>query len=246
MVRFVLCGILILSMLSCSESKLLMKGLSYFPQSLGYELVSPVDSSAKTDSVILTFNGFQMDSTTTVQRTKGLILPFVFINITEFKYHIKLGANQLNEDFNDFFFNALIDESERSGQFALCYDSTRRQEVYHLEVTLDTCETDTHFLENSLTIYYVYDFYTTYFESSFPSRSKVACTLQLRKGDQLLKDTTVSVFNMMSFGNGDNLNRNERLERTAECMVSTLCRSTRDCIAQMVQSVNATLVAQKR
>jgi hypothetical protein len=241
-----LLGIMVLSLVSCSESKMLMKGLSYFPQSLGYELNSPIYSSAKTDSVIVTFTGFPLDSATTVHRQKGLILPFIFVNFTEYKYRIKLGQSQLNEDFNDFFFNALLDESQRSGKYALCYDSTRRKEVYNLEVTLDTCLTDTHFLENTFLIYYVYGYFSTYSESSYPARSHVACTLRLRKGDQLLKDTTVSVSSMLEFNNGDNLNRNERMKRTAECLVSTLCESTRNCIAELVQTVNSTLVAQKR
>lgn len=219
--------------------------MSQFPQSLGYELISPIDSSAKTDSITLSFTGFALDSATTVHRKSGLVLPFIVLNITEFKYRIKLGASQLNEDYNDFFFRALIDESERSGKFALCYDSTRQKDVYNLEVSLDTCITDTHLLESSLTIFYFYNYFFTYTESSFPARSKVACTLRLRKGDQILKDTTVSISSMLAFSEGE-LSRNARLQRTAECMVATLCQSTRDCISEVVREVNATLSAQKR
>ncbi len=245
-IQFTLLGMIILSTMSCSESKMLMKGLSYYPQPLGYEMISPIDSSAKTDSVILTFTGFQLDSITTVKREKALILPLIVVNITEYKYRFQLGANQLQEDYNDFFFNALIDESERSGRYALCYDSTRTKDVYLLEVQLDTCLTDTHFLENSFTLYYFYGYMYNYSESSYPARSTVSCTLRLRKGDQILKDTTVNAFSMLAFEGGNNLNRNERLERTAGCMVATLCQSTRDCISRMVEEVNGMLVAQKR
>lgn len=241
----VLFVVLVLGTLSCSESKLLMKGISKFPQSLGYELISPVDTSAKTDSVTLSFTGFNLDSATTVHRKSGLILPFIVLNIAEYKYRIKLGSTQLKEDYNDFFFRALIDESERSGTYALCYDSTRKKDVYNLEVLLDTCMTDTHFLESSLSVFYFYGYFSTYSESSYPARSKVACTLRLRKGDQLLKDTTVSISSMLAFNEGE-LDRNTRLQRTAECMVATLCQSTRDCISGMVREVNATLAAQKR
>jgi len=244
--RMFLLSMFALVAVSCSESKALMKGLSFFPQPLGYDLISPIDSSAKSDSVIVSFTGFPLDSATSFRRVKSLILPFIFIDITEFKYRIKLGASQLNENFNDFFFNALIDESQRSGKYALCYDSTRRKDVYNLEVKLDTCLTDTHFLENSFTLYYFYNFFTTYSESSYPARSKVSCTLKLRKGDQLLKDTTVTVSSMLAFSDGDNLNRNERMKRTAECLVASLCQSTRDCISEMVETVNGTLVTQKR
>jgi len=245
-IRFALFALILLTTMSCSESKMLMKGLSYFPQPLGYELISPIDSSAKTDSVILTFSGFNMDSITTVSRQKALILPFLIVNLTEFKYRIQLGANQLQEDFNDFFFNALIDESQRSGRFALCYDSTRSKEVYQLEVIMDTCLTETIFLENSLSLYYLYGYMYTYTESSFPANSKISCTLRLRKGDEVLKDTTVTASSTLAFEEGDNLNRNERMERTSGCLVATLCQSTRDCISKMVQEVNGTLAAQKR
>ena len=245
-IRLLLFVTLLLATVSCSESKMLLKGISNFPQSLGYELISPIDSSPKTDSVIINFTGFQLDSATSVQRKKALILPFLVLNITEFKYRIKLGASQLNEDYNNFFFNALLDESQRSGKYAFCSDSTRSKAVYNLDVILDTCLTDTHFLENSLTIFYFYGYFTTYSESSYPARSKVACTLRLRKGDQVLKDTTVSVFNMLAFNNGDNLNRNERMKRTAECLTSALCQSTRDCIMEMVREVNGILETQKR
>lgn len=245
-IQFTLLGMIILSTLSCSESKILMKGLSYYPQPLGYEMISPIDSSAKTDSVILTFTGFQLDSITTVKREKALILPFIVVNITEYKYRIQLGNNQLQEDYNDFFFNALIDESERSGKYALCYDSARTKDVYLLEVKLDTCLTDTHFLENSFTLYYFYGYMFNYSESSYPARSTVSCTLRLRKGDQILKDTTIRAFSMLAFEGGDNIDRNVRMQRTAESMVATLCQSTRDCISKMVEEVNSTLVAQKR
>lgn len=245
-IQYTLLGMIILSTMSCSESKILMKGLSYYPQPLGYEMISPIDSSAKTDSVIVTFTGFQLDSITTVKREKALILPFIVVNITEYKYRFQLGANQLQEDYNDFFFNAIIDESERSGRYALCYDSARTKEVYLLEVKLDTCLTSTHFLENSLTLYYFYGYMFNYSESSFPARSTVSCTLRLRKGDQILKDTTISASSMLAFEGGENINRNERLERTAGCMVASLCQSTRDCISKMVEEVNSTLAAQKR
>ncbi len=240
-----LLGLILMSTMSCSESKRLMKGLSYFPQPLGYTLISPIDSSAKTDSVILTFKGFQLDSVTTVSRQKAFILPLLIVTVTEHKYRIQLGANQLQEDYNDFFFDALIDESQRSGRFALCYDSARSKEVYQLEVLMDTCLTDTHFLENSLTLYYFYGYMYSYSESSFPAKSKVSCTLRLRKGDRILKDTTITASSMLAFEEGDNLNRNERLERTAGCMVATLCQSTRDCISKMVEQVNGTLADQK-
>ncbi|HET9572026.1 MAG TPA: hypothetical protein VFP20_11535 [Bacteroidales bacterium] len=231
---------------ACSESKLLMKGLSNYPQPLGYEFTSPIDSSTKADSVILTFNGFQFDSITTVHRKKGLIIPLIFINIAEYKYRIKLGASQFNDNYNEFFFNALIDESQRSGRYTLCYDSTRLKDVYHLEVTLDTCLTDTYLLENTLIIYYIYGYFSTYSEKMYPANSKLACKVRLRKGDQLIRDTTISVNNTLDFPIGTNLKRNEQLERTAGFLVESLCQSTRDCISEMVRDVNETLTAQKR
>jgi len=244
--KVALSGLLLLSLIACSESKLLMKGLSHYPQPLGYAFDSPIDSSAKTDSVIVYFNGFQLDSLTTVQRKKGLVLPFIFINITDFKYRMKLGANQLRGDFNDFFFNALLDESERSGSYALCYDSVHSKNVYEMEVSLDTCLTDTYLSESSVTVFYVYGYFSTYSESSFPTNSKVACSLRLRKGDQILKDTTISVSTELGFMGGNNLSRNERMMHTAEGMVTNLCESTRECISKMVREVNTSLVAQKR
>lgn len=244
--RLCFLAVLLLTSLSCSESKMLMTGMSHFPQPLGYELISPIDSSVPTDSVIVTFTGFQLDSLTTVHRKKGVILPFLFINYFDFDYRIKLGASQLQQDYNEFFFHALTDESQRSGRFALCDDSTRNREVYNLEVTLDTCLTDTHLTESTLVIYFGWGYFTTYSESSYPAKSIVGCTLKLRKGEQLLRDTTFSVTSMLEFKGSDNLNRNERLERTAGCMVATLCESTRDCISKMVQDVNLTIAAQKR
>lgn len=243
--RFFLLLPLLIAMVSCSETKSLTKGLIAHPQSLGYSFNTPIDSSAKMDSVIVTFTGLQLDSLTTVRREKALVLPFFFINITEFKYRFTLGANLLNEDYNEFFFNALLDESARSGAFALCYDSTRSKDAYRLDVTLDTCVTDTHLRQNSFTLFYVYGYFTTYSESSFPARSRVACRLRLSKGEQLLKDTTVNVSSMLVFNDGAELSRKERLYRTAECMATTLCESTRDCISKMVREVNGTL-AQKR
>lgn len=246
LVRIALSVLLLLSLIACSESKMLMKGLSRHPQSLGYTFISPIDSSAKTDSVVVYYKGFPLDSLTSVQRKKGLILPFIFINFTDFKYRMQLGANQLREDYNDFFFNALLDESDRSGNYALCYDSAHSQNVYELEVSLDTCLTDTYFSERSFTVYYVYGYFSTYSETSYPANSKVTCNLRLRKGDQMLRDTTISVSTQLPSIGGNNLSRDRLLNLTAENMVTNLCESTRECISKMVQEVNATLVAQKR
>lgn len=245
-IRIGLFGLLLIGSVSCSETKLLTKAISKYPQSLGYELISPIDSSAKTDTVILSYNGFTLDSATTVKRVKSLVLPFLFINYVDIKYRIKLGATQLSENYNDFFFNALMDESDRSGRYALCYDSTRRAAVYSMEVTLDTCLTETHLEETYWTVFYVYGYFSTYSESSYPARSRLSCTLKLRKGDQVLKDTTVSTSKMLVFSDGNNLSMNERMRRTADCMVQTLCQNTRNCIAQMVQEVNGVLTNQKR
>ena len=246
LVRLSLLVVLLLTGISCSESKMLMKGIASYPQPLGYELISPIDSSAQTDSVIVTFTGFQLDSLTSVQRRKNLILPFIFVNYVEADYRIKLGANLMQQDFNEFFFNAITDESQRSGHFALCSDSARKKDVYNLEVTLDTCLTDTHFMDNSLMIYYVYGYFLTSSENSYPANSKVACSIKLRKGDQLIRDTTFSVSSSMEFIGGDILNLNDRLERTAGCLVEALCQSTRDCVSKMILDVNTSIAAQKR
>ena len=244
--RFILLGMIFLNLLACSESKMLMKGLSSFPQPLGYDLISPIDTSVKSDSVIVTFSGFQLDSITSVHRKKGLLIPLIFVNYTDYDYGIKLGASQLKDDYNDFFFNALIDESMRSGRFALCSDSTRSKDVYNLEVRLDTCMTDTHLSESTLVIYYVYGYSLTYSENSYPANSKVTCSIKLRKGEQLIRDTTFSVSSTLEFIGGDNLDRNGRLERTASCLVAALCQSTRDCVSKMIQDVNGTIASQKR
>jgi hypothetical protein len=245
LLRLTALGLIFLTGLSCSESKYLQKGLSRFPQPLGYELNSPTALNPKTDSLIVTYRGFPMDSLTTVHREKSLILPFLFFNYLNFKYHVKLGANLMEQDFNDFFFEALLDESQRSGQFALCYDSTRRKDAYCMEVSLDTCDVSSFYEEEQWVIYYIYGYVFSYNEAAWPSTANIACKIKLSKGEQLLKDTTISVSKKLVFPGGGNQNRSEMLNLLAGNMVESLCQSTQRCLANVVQEVNATLKSQK-
>jgi hypothetical protein len=106
---------------------------------------------------------------------------------------------------------------------------------------MDSCLTETHLMESSFILFYVYGYVSTYSESSYPARSTVSCQLKLSKGKQVLKDTTISVSSMRALVGGNEISHEERIRRTAACMVETLCQSTRDCISSMVDEVNAVL-----
>jgi len=244
--RFALLGLIFMMVVSCTGSKILMQDLARYPQPLGYGLISPVAMTPKTDSVIVTFTGFPLDSLTTVSQEKCLVLPFIFLNYVDAKYRIKLGSNLMTQDYNDFFFNAMLDESGRSGEFALCYDSIRGKDKYILEVSLDNCQTETYYFESIFLMVYIYGYFSTFSESSFPAQSTITCSTRLRKGDQIVRDSTFTVSTELDFPSSNNMSHRVRFERTAGNMVEALCQSTRSCITKIVREVNSTLAAQKR
>jgi hypothetical protein len=244
--RLLTAVLILTSFFSCSEAKFLQKGLAKHPQPLGYTFVSEVDTMPKMDSVIVSFRGFPLDSLTSVKRTKGLVLPFIFVNYLDFKYQVKLGNNLLDQDFNDFFFDSLLDESERSGQYALCYDSTRQNDVYSLEVFLDTCVTTSLYQETELVIYYVYGYSISWGEGSWPALSRMTCNVRLLKGDKVLLEKPFSVSYNLPCPETGRESRSVKLDIMAGNMVESLCQSTQECISSVVKEVNLQLKAQKR
>jgi len=48
--------VLSLTALSCSDTKLLQKGLSQYSEHLGYEFTSPISKGPKADSLVVIFN----------------------------------------------------------------------------------------------------------------------------------------------------------------------------------------------
>jgi len=230
--------LLALTTLACSETKLLQKGLSPFIEPLGYDFTSPIVKGPKTDSLVILFNGLPLDSLTTVKRHKTTILPFVFFNYFDNQYQISLGRNSLKDDFNDFFFNSLMDESDRSGQFALSYDSVSTDSTYRLEVRIDTCETTCVFQKQQIIIYYVYGYGITYTERVKPSHCKISGTAVLRKGNRLLFDKTFTSNKELAFPGGENMYRSEMYPILSWNLAESLCQCTKDCISTLVRETN--------
>jgi len=238
-------ALLALLVTSCSETRLLQKGLAPFREPLGYEFTSPIEKALKRDTVAVLFHGFPLESATTVKRVRALFLPFIVFYYSDFRYRVKLGASSMSQDYNDFFFNALLDESDRSGTYALRFDSIRPDSAYTLEVTLDSCETTGVYKKNSCSVYVFDEFSTTSGESLYPTKCRLSCMAVLRKGERILSVKKIAAGKELGFP-ADTFNSSEEMYlMLTRQLVETLCQCTRDCVASIVAETSRQLENQQ-
>ena len=230
--------LLILGLFACSEAKSLQKIVTNYPQPLGYAFFSTQNTKPRTDSVVIHFTGLDLNRSTNVKRTKTFSLPLLLVNYFESNYRFNIGQNLLQNDYNEFFFNALLDESERSGYYALCYDSSRIKDVYVLEVKLQSMEAASNYIKQELYLYYFIDSYSLNIQELKPSKSQLTCQIRLSKGDQILFDkpmTTSLSFPVNLTGNED---INQMMQLLSGTMVESINQITRSCIESVVADVN--------
>lgn len=238
LIRIPLCVLLIVSLFACSEAKSLQKIVTSYPQPLGYAFYSKPNTKLRTDSVVVHFMGLDLNRSTSVKRTRNFGIPLLLVNYFESNYRFNFGHNLLVNDYNEFFFNALLDESERSGNYALCFDSTRIKDVYVLDVTLKSLEASSNYLKQELYLYFFVDGYSLNIQELKPSKSQLTCQVRLSKGDQILFDKPITT--SISFPN--NLTGNEHIYQMMQLlsgnMVESINQITRSCIESVVTDVS--------
>ena len=238
--RFFAFCLFVFSTISCSSTKLLQKSLNYYKTPLGYQLDSRVSLYPKTDSLAIIYNGINLDMAT-VSKKGVKVFPFLFVNYFESKFLVKLGWNYLEQNYNDFFFDSMLDESKRSGSYALRYDKTPNDSAYTLEITMDTCVTTAKYRQSTVFLYFIWAYSTSYSEEGFPAKTSLGCTASLRKGEKIFYKKYYTFNKELPFiNNGENGTDGLRANLTVN-MVDALSLCTKQIIESIVNDVNSSI-----
>jgi len=237
---FSLC-LLALLFFSCSGAMQLQKSINSYTTALGYVYDSPVSACPRSDSMVVIYNGLDLNNLTTVSKARVKLFPFLFVNYFEKNFRVKLGQNLMEQDYNDFFFDAFLDESDRSGCYALRYDSTYSDSVYTLEITLDTCETNSKYRQSSLMLYFIYAYSISYSEKGLPAETRLAFTARLKKGRTLISEKRYSIRKSLPFMRSGQDGTNGLRADFVYNMVQSLNLGTKDCVEAIVRDVNASI-----
>ncbi|MDR2906445.1 MAG: hypothetical protein LBU91_00435, partial [Bacteroidales bacterium] len=126
-------------LVSCSESKMLMKSLNKYQVPLDYLHDSKINECDKSATVsFASFDNSILDSSTSVYKINQKILPFIFYNYTEVNLGVKLGQSSLEQNYSDFYRKSFITESQRAGCYSLTENTTDSK--YMVEISFDSCK----------------------------------------------------------------------------------------------------------
>ena len=235
--RFLVTGILLVSLWSCSGSKMLQKSLEKYKAPIGYLLDSKTTDCLQKDTVFIRLNNNGLDSITTVSKMKGKVLPFIFFNYTESNMKVGLGQSSLEQSYHDFFTGSLIAESKRSGCF-VADDRTPGSNQYSLEITIDTCKVRSKYQRNSTVIFLLFAYSMSFQELGFPSETDLVISTRFKKGEKVISEKSYQIKKTQPFLSTQSANVNKlRADFTAN-MVESLSMSTKQCIEELLNDIN--------
>ena len=233
--RFTYLGLLILGLTSCSGSKMLQKNLSKFQAPIGYLHDSKIVDSPKNDTIFISaINNKGIDSITTVTKINSKILPFLLFNYTETNMKVELGQSSIEQSYNDFFTNSLIDESKRSANFVIDPRSAGKNQ-YSLEINIDTCNVRSKYQRSTTVLFFFVAYSMSFQELGFPSETNLVVTAKLKKEGQIISEKSYRVKRTQPFLNSQSIKLQS--DFTAN-MVESLSLSTKQCIEDLIKDLN--------
>jgi hypothetical protein len=182
-----------------------------------------------------------MDSITSVSKLRGLTLPFIVFNYFERNMLIHLGQSSIEQEFNDFFLSSLIDESNRTGNFGISRDSSK-DSFYTLEVNIDTCMTHSKYRSTTLGIFALYAYSVSSNEMGFPAETILHVSTKLRKGSAVISEKDYSIKRNQPFLSPRSRNSNKLRAEFIANMVESLSLSSKECIENMVDDLNNSIM----
>ncbi len=230
--------------ISCSETNMLQKSLLNLKAPAAYLHDSRIVNCNKTDSVSIIFNNKPLKSLTKVSRLKGIILPLIVFNYFETNMKVELGQNSIEENYNDFFINSLVDESRRTGCFGIS-DSIATHSNYSLEITIDTCKTFSRYQSTRTILFLFFAYSMSFNERGFPAETNLYVTVKLKKGNDLVSEKSYAINKTQPFLPAQNLSIDKLREEFNTNMVESLSLSSKECIEAIINDLNLLLQKNK-
>lgn len=238
--RYIYIAIIALLTVSCTETKMLQKSLNKYNAPIGYLHDSKKINYPVTDSLIINLNNKSLDSLTSVTKTGRLVLPFIVFNYSELNMNVKLGQKSIQQEYNDFFVNSLIDESKRTGCFGIT-NKRADDSTYTLDITIDSCITNSNYRESSTVIFLLFAYSMSYNEIGFPAETNLQVSTRLKKGDSVIAEKKYSIKRTQPFLYTRNTNVDKLRSEFISNMVESLSLCTKQCIEDMIIDINNSL-----
>lgn len=234
--RYVVSMLLPLFLISCSESKILLKSLSTYQAPLDYLHDSKICDCDKSATIALAqFDGQVFDTATSVSKINHK-LPLVIYNFEKLNLAVDLGQNSLEQNYSDFFKKSFTVESQRTGCYSVADKPTDSN--YSLEITYDTCSIKSKYQRNSTVIFLLLAYSVSVQEVGFPAESNIALNVKLKKDSNLIFEKRYSVERTQPFLNTNQRDVDRLRSDFVTNMAESLSFSTKACIETIVADIN--------
>jgi len=230
-------------LISCSESKMLLKSLSNYQAPLEYlhdSKIKNCDKSKKID--ILQIENQAFDASTSVSKINHKFYPFIIYNYEEINLAVKLGQNSLEQDYSSFFKNALTIESKRTGCFSLTNYAIEPE--YTVEITFENCKVNSKYQRNTTTIFLLLIYTMSFQEIGFPAETDLVLNVKFNKGKDLIFEKKYSIEKTQPFLNVQRRDVNKLRSDFVMNMAESLSLSTKECIEQIIKDLNQAIEKQ--
>lgn len=226
---------------SCREAMYLQNDLNHRKGSLTYTHSKELINCVKTDTVIVKLKKGLLDSITRVSKMNRYIVPLLVFNYSELNMIARLGEASVEERYPDFFTTNLLAESAKTGCFYLS-DKTETENFYTLDITIDTCKTNSIYRHNFALVYLGIAYFTTSNERAFEARANVKATVKLKKKGVLVFEKHYDINKHKPF-----LSKYTKhgLDNFRQQFVVNMCEAlslcSKECIENIIKDVNTTL-----
>lgn len=222
--------------ISCSPTKQLQKRLSKYVEPIGYIHDSKETNCSKTDSLIIRLNNKPLDSLTSVSLIYKHTLYLVLYASSDIKMNVKLGQNNIQKQYNDFFVSSLIDESKRTGCFGVS-NKISDDSKYTLEINIDSCKTTADYRYEMMDLLGLLSISV----NGFPSETNIQVSTKLKKGINLISEKTYTIKRKQPFLASRNISFDKLEADFMANMVESLSLGTKQCIEDMVNDINVSI-----
>lgn len=230
-IYFLLIGIFFIS---CNETNHMYRRFNKYKTPIFYIHDSKISDCPKKDTLVVTLNKFELDSFTTVKKTKKIFLPLLLFTFRKTDFNVKLGQSGLYQEYEKFLINSLKEESNRTGCFKISNDFMN-DSFYKLNISIDSCQTFALY-RRSFSMFLFFGLSRR--EKAAPSETNLQVTIRLTKGNneifkksyKIVKDQPYIVDNAESIG--------DLRELFIDNMVESLSLSTKECIDKIIKDIN--------
>jgi hypothetical protein len=226
-----------LFLISCSESKILLKSLNKYQVPLDYLHDSKIIECDKSTNIAFgNLSNFALDSATSVTKINHTLIPLIFYNYDELNLAVNLGQSSLEQNYSSFFKQSFGIESQRTGCYTLKPDTINAE--YTIEIEYDTCKIKSTYQRNSTVLFLFFAYTMSFQEIGFPAKTSLDFTLKLKKEGNLFFEKKYFIHKTQPFINTQMRDLNKLRSDFVTNMAESLSLSSKEIIEKIINDIN--------